>query len=503
MNSRLLPGSRAAAAWVVLIASMVLASSVGAQTVNLLEDLSLRGAAIQGSWSMTDQGLRVNPAAGARLMFPNKPGQSYDLAVTFTRQSGVHSVAVFFPTSNGQGSLEIDAWGRNLAGFQVVDGQPLSQRRPVVSRRLRNNQTYQLVLQVRDKEIRAYLDGDMIDHQRLDEVTLSMLDMWSLPRTDALGVGAFQAATIFHKVLYTPRAGNAPMPEPSDAQEEPKPSRQSEGSKPSQENLSALSDEFDDASSLDNWQRVFREEKSPADQLQKLDISQSRHGWLTAVPHSSSWYQDYRGVLLFKPVTGDMVVTMHVKATGRDGESAPGSQFSLAGIMLRQPRDVSPTSWRPGGENYVFLSVGAANQPGRFQYEVKTTVNSDSQLAIAEAPSGEATLRVVRAGDQLLLLRKAAGEDWVLHQRYRRRDFPATLQVGLTTYTDWPSVQRLRPQAHNTTRITGGNPDLQAQVDYIRFAPLPKLPDSLQGKNLGDASQASDADILQWLSSLE
>lgn len=252
--------------------------------------------------------------------------------------------------------------------------------------------------------------------------------------------------------------------------------------------LASLSDEFDKSGSLSNWQRVEQAEGWNNNQLERFDM---QNGWLTMMPYTSVWYQDYRGVLVYKPVTGDFVVTTKLKVSGRRG-GAPSSQFSLAGIMVRSPRNVTPSSWQPGGENYTFLSLGAADRPGSFQFEVKTTVNSDSQLVITPAPSGEAIIRVARIGASMVMLKNVGGQ-WSVHRRYSRPDFPATLQVGLTCYTDWQTASQMPPPQHNRSVIKNGNPDLVAQFDYVRYA---KPPASLAGKRVDDLS---DTQILQAL----
>src|SRR5207248_960338 len=81
----------------------------------------------------------------------------------------------------------------------------------------------------------------------------------------------------------------------------------------------------------------------------------------------------------------DFVVTTDVEASQRGGTGAPRSNYSLAGIMVRAPRAITPSTWRAGGENYVFLSIGAGSPPGAFQFEVKTTTNSSSMLILAPA----------------------------------------------------------------------------------------------------------------------
>lgn len=266
----------------------------------------------------------------------------------------------------------------------------------------------------------------------------------------------------------------------------------------SQGDLTALSDEFDDPSTISNWQRIYEVEQWGADQLEVYDFSGVRPGWLRMVPYSSVWYEEWRGVLAFKEVTGDFVATTHIQPRNRAGTGAPGSQYSLAGIMIRTPRNITRETWTPMGENYVFLSIGAAGDPGVYQFEVKTTVNSDSDLVFIDANTSEATIRSARIGDYFIMLRRGLGEDWVVHRRYFRDDMPDTLQVGMTCYTDWPTGSTFEPYVHNQITITTGSPDLVADFDYYRFNPV-ILPATLENANLLDEVAVPDADLLAYL----
>lgn len=258
-----------------------------------------------------------------------------------------------------------------------------------------------------------------------------------------------------------------------------------------QSSLAALSDDFANPKTVSEWQRVERVEGWGNDPIETLVADK---GWLTVIPRTSTWYRDYRGVLLFKSVTGDFVVTAHLSAARRGGGGAPRSKFSLAGIMIRTPRQITPQTWRPGNENYVFLSLGAADTPGTYQFEVKTTVASDSQLSLSPAPSGEAIIRVARIGGTVITMLKD-GSGWRIHRRYSRPDFPATLQAGLTCYTDWDNASKLSPPEHNAATIRTGSPDLVAKFDYVNFA-RPNVPSELVGKPLDGVS---DQVLLRFL----
>ena len=86
----------------------------------------------------------------------------------------------------------------------------------------------------------------------------------------------------------------------------------------------------------------------------------------------------------------------------------------------------------------------------------------------------------------------------MVHRRYSRADFGNELQVGLTSYTDWPSVSGLTPQQHNVAAITGGNPDLLAHFDYVRFAE-PQVPAALAGADFSNPAAVTDAELLGFL----
>lgn len=279
----------------------------------------------------------------------------------------------------------------------------------------------------------------------------------------------------------------------------------------SADDLTGLSDEFDSAHTVTNWQRIYQVEGWGNDALQTFDINASHPGRMTMVPYTSSWYAEWRGELTFKSVTGDFVITTDVEPRNRAGNGAPGSLYSLAGIMVRAPRAMSsPAEWTSGGQNYVFLSTGAANSPGTYQYEVKTTLDSQSTLYISNGAPARSSIQVARIGPHLLLLRRGQGGVWQIHQRYFRPDLPETLQAGLTVYTDWNTCEAVGFQFQNRMVLTNGlrlpngsvlntcNPDLVATFEYVRYA-RPVVPPDLAGADLSNSGAVSDGPILAFL----
>lgn len=286
------------------------------------------------------------------------------------------------------------------------------------------------------------------------------------------------------------------------------------------------SDEFDDARSLAQFQQIWQTEHWPFDSAAIRDIDQTTPGHLTLQPYSSGWWEDYRAELTYKPIHGDLQVTTLIRPRNRAGLSAPGStnggpfesEYSLGGIMLRVPRpdvEASNSNWVRGREAYVFLSMGAADTPGAYQFEDKTTraalpgeSHSISVRIISNAPlnTDAAYLRVVRIGPHLLALFRPAqtGGTWRVLRRFRRDDFGPVLQVGLVAYTDWATMSACSYEFHNLNRLQfscanaaiPADPDLQAQFDFLRLQ-RPQIPAELVGADWSNPVVVTDTTILQ------
>lgn len=280
----------------------------------------------------------------------------------------------------------------------------------------------------------------------------------------------------------------------------------------SAQDLSHLSDEFDDPASVADFLRIHEVEGWNADQLETLDVDGTHPGQMTLMPFTTSWYQDYRGPLVHKVVDGDLVVTADVTSTSRDGVSPPAALYSLGGIMIRAPRDVTPDTWVPGGEHYVFLSIGyGAGDPG-FMFEVKRTEWSGSQLWLTDTDGPRARLQIARIGDAVLTLVRPEGGDWTVHRRFVHPELPETVQVGLVAYTDWTKVEDFDELVHNGTTLdpplpdgvddpTPGEPfapDLTMRADYLRFV-RPEVPPELAGRDLADPGDVTDEELLAFL----
>jgi hypothetical protein len=248
--------------------------------------------------------------------------------------------------------------------------------------------------------------------------------------------------------------------------------------------ITSLSDEFDGAESLGRWTSHGKAE-GWQEMIRTVAVDPS--GVLRIEPTVSGWYADFRGSFLFQEVTGDFVATTRVRARGTGGD-LPSTTWSLAGLMVREPRTTTAASWEPRAENWLFATTGIAARPGQPVIETKTTVNGRSALNLHPVPAGWMELRIVRVRADFLVFARAEGAaEWTLQERFFRPDLPQTVQVGVNAYSGWDLVPELwnDPATFNRTVITDRATDLAAEFDYVRFD-RPQVPESLRGVRLSD-----------------
>ncbi len=229
-----------------------------------------------------------------------------------------------------------------------------------------------------------------------------------------------------------------------------------------------FADEFDTPSSLSEWKRFYQVEGWP-DMMKHIEV---KNGFLIMEPNTSGWYADYHAPFVFKEVTGDFSVTTRLKISGLRTD-IPETTWSLSGIMIRAPRNISPKDWEPNGENWMFLTTGFANDLNQPVFETKTTINSTSRLKLHPNKLDWVSLKIVRNGGTFTLFYRYDDlNDWNKIETFQRNDLPETLQVGLNAYTDFYAAGKELLgdyYRYNTTVVTYGKPDLRVQVDYFRI----------------------------------
>jgi hypothetical protein len=221
------------------------------------------------------------------------------------------------------------------------------------------------------------------------------------------------------------------------------------------DDLAALSDEFDDPSTLSSWTFLHEVLGAPPP-YDYLDIDTTAPGKLVFEPVVSAWYQDQMALLMFKLVTGDFRVEIDVAPYKKGTPSSPPDQdFNSAGLLIRDPASA------PGDQSWLMYNIGYQGYPLHdIGVEGKATVGSQSELPLVST-NGVYTgrLRMCRVGNTVRMLRRLTGASAWTETHVFPGSFPGTPAF---TLPDTVQVGVI-----NNTYIVA---DLRAEVESVRFA---------------------------------
>lgn len=163
---------------------------------------------ISGAWHHAGNTLVSDPAISILAQEIDLP-DDYDIRMSFTRLSGVHSVAVFLTANGSTGTVDIDGWGEGLSGLQAIDGRDLRQgggfRFP-----LQNGREHLLEIQVRGGRIRISLDAAVKSETSFGPRSLGVVFPWQWTPpvgTSFLGIGSYESPTRFHRCEWRAASG--------------------------------------------------------------------------------------------------------------------------------------------------------------------------------------------------------------------------------------------------------------------------------------------------------
>lgn len=198
-------------AWLLLVSFAVVADAAD-EWIDLLPATDPSKLRVEGAWTKTSEGLATNAVTGSRILLPIKPVGEYDFKVTFTRRTGRHSIGLFFVAGGKQAAYEVDAWGQHLAGIQEINGRSFqSNPTRVTDQVLENGRKYTAEVRVRRDKIEALLDDKLLTTHRTDGSDLGQPSLWRLPDQQSLGLGAWEAETIFHRVAVRRVSGDVAL----------------------------------------------------------------------------------------------------------------------------------------------------------------------------------------------------------------------------------------------------------------------------------------------------
>ncbi|MFT5467070.1 MAG: serine/threonine protein kinase [Verrucomicrobiales bacterium] len=184
-----------------------LAKTEPSEWQNLLTQASPNRDRVRGNWWLDGSDF-VSGGDISILRMPVNPGASYDVRFSFSRVNGNLSVALFFRTERGMGSLEFDSWNRpGLSGVQRIGGVRLTEGNSFTTTTL-NHERHEFILEVRPETLGVRdADGTVLRDYDIRGAELQITDPWGWENdasVDFIAIGSYNSETRFHEVSWRP-----------------------------------------------------------------------------------------------------------------------------------------------------------------------------------------------------------------------------------------------------------------------------------------------------------
>jgi hypothetical protein len=157
---------------------------------------------VNGKWAIEKGELWVAPSTGQNVIeIPYRPPQEYNLRVEFTRLwgNGDISVALSKEGRSFQWCASVDG---KLFGFNMVGGRPLQESPFAVrlDKAVHNGHRQVALIQVRQRELKAFLEDRLINELATDGSDLSMFYAIRLRDDRLLGLSTYTVPAVFHRI---------------------------------------------------------------------------------------------------------------------------------------------------------------------------------------------------------------------------------------------------------------------------------------------------------------
>ncbi|HEY3324141.1 MAG TPA: protein kinase [Planctomycetota bacterium] len=191
--------------------------------IDLLALLDLQKDVVEGQWSSTTEGPKMERGEGA-VEFPYTPPGEYDLRVEFTRTSGTEGLYLLPFHSGNRFFAGVGHYKNTVVGLAGINNKGAKDNRTTVLREkwLTTGRRYSCVLEVRTSRVTLYLDGAKTTEWIPQYGTLRS-DSRHVRSNRALGIGGahFGTSILFHsaKLLEVAERGTFTRPDDPAAKE--------------------------------------------------------------------------------------------------------------------------------------------------------------------------------------------------------------------------------------------------------------------------------------------
>ena len=184
--------------------------------IDLLALFDVKRDVLAGEWTREAKGLKVKQSETTvyvpRLQWPYQPPEEYDYEIEFTQGNGNGTVEQLLSAQSRSFAWVLNSALKDgvKAGFETLDGMNLDNRKDASIMRpklLEPGRRYRSRVEVRKRQLRAFLDDELLvewsgDFQRLDIIPRN-----ALRDKLHLGLAANDRGALFHKVTVREVSG--------------------------------------------------------------------------------------------------------------------------------------------------------------------------------------------------------------------------------------------------------------------------------------------------------
>jgi hypothetical protein len=185
--------------------------------IDLLAAINVKTDALRGMWSTKNKILTVSnihKESSTLLVLPYIPPQEYDVRLQLMRKQGNDTFGMLLPRGKYGVTFMPGGYQNRITGFDRVQGKRLSDNDSAFKDKdlIRNNQKFTVVLQVRERSIKAYVDGKLVSTCDVEpnEVSISASD-WTTPFLERLNVGSWQSLYEVHSLQVLEHSGKGQL----------------------------------------------------------------------------------------------------------------------------------------------------------------------------------------------------------------------------------------------------------------------------------------------------
>jgi hypothetical protein len=183
-----------------------LGAVAGGNIVDLLKMIDVKKDVVAGKWEWKDGKLVISNSKlegmnAPRIEIPvTKLPKEYDFCIEFTYLDGEGLIAQIPSYSGNQFCWIMGRLGELFALESIAGMGTSNTKNPTHRKAAWQRGRHKSVVQVRENEIRAYVDDVLMAQWKTDYSDIGIFPQWKLRDSTYLGIGTYETSAIFHKI---------------------------------------------------------------------------------------------------------------------------------------------------------------------------------------------------------------------------------------------------------------------------------------------------------------